>query len=35
MFAHYRELVKPREADGYWNITPAGIEKIVLLRRIV
>jgi hypothetical protein len=23
-FAHYRELVKPREADGFWQIKPAG-----------
>jgi integrase len=23
-FAHYRELVRPREAEGYWHIKPAG-----------
>jgi integrase len=30
-FAHYRELVKPKEAERYWNITPAITEKIVAL----
>jgi integrase len=30
-FAHYRELVKPKEAERYWNIRPATIEKIVPL----
>jgi integrase len=28
-FAHYRELVKPKEADRYWNIRPAATAKIV------
>jgi hypothetical protein len=28
-FDHYRELVKPKDADRYWNITPATTEKIV------
>jgi integrase len=28
-FAHYRELVKPREAERYWNIRPAASEKVV------
>jgi integrase len=30
-FAHYRELVKPKEAERYWNIKPAATEKIVPL----
>jgi integrase len=30
-FAHYRELVKPRDAEQYWNIRPAMIENIVQL----
>jgi integrase len=28
-FAHYRELVKPKDAERYWNIKPATTEKIV------
>ena len=28
-FAHYRELVKPKEAERYWNITPARKKKLV------
>jgi integrase len=28
-FAHYRELVKPKNAARYWNITPATREKVV------
>jgi hypothetical protein len=23
VFAHYRELVKPKDAERYWNIKPA------------
>jgi integrase len=30
-FAHYRELVRPKEAERYWNIRPATTEKIVPL----
>ena len=30
-FAHYRELVRPKEAERYWNIRPAATEKIVQL----
>src|SRR4029453_3304192 len=30
-FAHYRELVKPTEAERYWNIRPSTTEKIVPL----
>jgi integrase len=30
-FAHYRELVRPKEAERYWNIRPAATEKIVSL----
>jgi len=26
-FAHYRELVKPKEAERYWNLTPAQFVK--------
>jgi integrase len=29
-FAHYRELVKPREAERYWNIRPAATDKKVV-----
>jgi integrase len=28
-FAHYRELVKPKEAERYWNIRPTASEKVV------
>jgi len=28
-FAHYRELVKPKEAERYWNIRPATREKVL------
>jgi integrase len=28
-FKHYRELVKPKEAERYWNIRPATSEKVV------
>ena len=28
-FAHYRELVKPKEAERYWNIRPPTVSKIV------
>jgi integrase len=31
-FDHYRELVKPKDADRYWNIRPALTEKVVSLR---
>jgi integrase len=31
IFEHYRELVRPREAERYWNITPATMEKVVPL----
>ena len=30
-FAHYRELVKPKEAERYWNIKPAVSAKVVQL----
>jgi integrase len=30
-FRHYRELVKPKEAERYWNVRPATTEKIVPL----
>lgn len=28
-FAHYRQLVKPKEAERFWNIRPAMTGKIV------
>ncbi len=31
IFASYRQLVKPKEAERYWNIRPATTEKIVPL----
>jgi len=30
-FAHYRELVKPKEAERYWNIKPSATSKVVQL----
>jgi len=30
-FAHYRELVKPKEAARYWNIKPEASSKVVPL----
>ncbi len=30
-FRHYRELVKPKEAERFWNIRPAAVEKVVQL----
>ncbi len=30
-FAHYRELVRPKEAERYWNIQPATVSKVVPL----
>jgi integrase len=32
-FAHYRELVKPKEAERYWNIRPVAKENVVPLTR--
>ena len=31
IFEHYRELVRPKEAERYWSIRPAAREKIVPL----
>lgn len=31
IFDHYRELVKPKDAERYWNIRPAQTEKVVPL----
>jgi integrase len=31
IFDHYRELVKPKEAERYWNIRPAAQDKVVQL----
>jgi integrase len=30
-FAHYRELVRPKEGERFWNVRPATTEKIVPL----
>src|SRR2546430_16070985 len=32
-FAHYRELVKPKEAERYWNIMPTDIANTSRYRR--
>jgi hypothetical protein len=31
IFVHCRQLVKPKDAERYWDITPATTEKIVPL----
>ena len=31
IFSNYRELVKPKDAERYWNIRPATTEKVVQL----
>jgi len=31
LFQHYRELLRPKEAERYWNIRPAASEKVVPL----
>ena len=28
-FAHYRELVKPKDAERYWNVKPTPVSKVV------
>jgi hypothetical protein len=30
IFEHYRELVRPDEAQRYWNIKPAKVEKKIV-----
>jgi integrase len=32
-FAHYRELVKPREAERYWSIRPVTTANVVTMQR--
>ncbi len=32
IFRHYRELVKPREAERFWSIRPAATDKIVAMQ---
>jgi integrase len=32
-FAHYRELVKPKDAERYWNLRPTNADKIVMIGR--
>lgn len=29
IFKHYRELVKPKDAEAYWNIRPAMARNVV------
>jgi integrase len=31
VFQHYRELVKPNEAERYWNIRPASVDNVVAM----
>jgi hypothetical protein len=31
IFNHYRQLVRPKEAERYWNLKPAATEKVVPL----
>jgi integrase len=31
IFNHYRQLVRPKDAERYWNISPAAKEKVVQL----
>src|SRR5437867_11435891 len=31
IFKHYRELVKPKDAERYWNIRPAAEENVVAM----
>jgi hypothetical protein len=30
-FAHYRELVRPKEGERFWNIKPATTSKVIQL----
>ena len=30
VFRHYRQLVKPKQAERYWNIAPAATDKKVV-----
>jgi integrase len=32
-FAHYRELVRPKDAERYWNIKPAPVSEVVPMTR--
>ena len=34
IFNHYRELVKPKDAEQYWSISPATTEKIVSITAV-
>jgi integrase len=31
VFQHYRQLVKPKQAERYWNIRPAGVPNVVAM----
>jgi integrase len=33
IFNHYRELVKPKDAERYWNVTPAPVTNVVPMQR--
>ena len=35
IFTNYRQLVKPKEAEQYWNIEPAATEKVIPVTAIV
>jgi len=32
IFNHYRQLVRPKEAERYWNIRPAPVSKVVSMQ---
>ena len=32
VFQHYREVVKPKDAERYWNIKPASVENVVAMK---
>jgi integrase len=32
-FRHYRELVRPKDAERYWNITPTPVTNVVQMQR--
>ena len=31
IFKHYREVVRPQEAEKFWNIRPAAVENVVAM----
>ena len=32
-FAHYRELVRPKDAERYWNVKPAPVSEVIPMTR--